>query len=435
MKQIYSWGRNKFINSNFLEPDSKEEIKLLIKNNNSFLPFGNGRSYGDVCLNKQNLISTRKLKKILSFDKKNGIIEVESGLLVSDLLPIILRNNYFLPVTAGTKFVTVGGMVANNIHGKNIKYNYFSDHLISFKLFNSKGNLVDCNKYKNKKIYNLTIGGIGLTGIIYSVKFKLKKINSLYLEKKNLYFKNLTSFDDFEFSKSRYDYSVTWVDSFSKFNHIKGIHFLTKHRKDKKEKIKFYVKKKKVNFIHKYLFKIFNNYFLFRFVNYFFYLSHYFNIRKYTTLEKFFYIQDKYIDWNKIYGKKGMVEFHILVPKKFIIHFLNQFFLFCNDNKIFSNLIVLKRLKNKKKYINFSGDGVSVSADFSINKNFKKVKDFFISNQKKYKYIFYYAKDSIVSKKNLNFDKGFYDFKKKIKFLNKKNKIKSILSDRIGITK
>ena len=282
---------------------------------------------------------------------KKGIIEVESGLLVSDLLPLILKENFFLPVTAGTKFVTIGGMVANNIHGKNIKNNYFSDYLVSFKLFNLKGHLVDCSKRKNKNIFNLTIGGIGLTGIIYSIKFKLKKINSLYLEKKNLYFKNLNGFDNFEFSNLEYDYSVTWVDSFSKFNNIKGIHFLTKHKKGKKEKIKFNVKKNKVNLIHKFFFKILNNYYLFRFVNYFFYLSHYLSIKKYTTLEKFFYIQDKYIDWNKIYGEKGMVEFHILVPKKSIINFLNQFFLFCTNNKIFSNLIVLKRLKHvKKKY-------------------------------------------------------------------------------------
>ena len=435
MKQINSWGRNKFINSNFLEPKSKEEIKFLIKNKKSFLPFGNGRSYGDVCLNKQNLISTKKLNKILNFDKKKGIIEVESGLLVSDLLPFILKENFFLPVTAGTKFVTIGGMVANNIHGKNIKNNYFSDYLVSLKLFNSKGNLIDCSKSKNKNIFNLTIGGIGLTGIIYSIKFKLKKINSLYLEKKNLYFKNLNGFDNFEFSNLEYDYSVTWVDSFSKFNNIKGIHFLTKHKKGKKEKIKFNVKKNKVNLIHKYFFKILNNYYLFRFVNYFFYLSHYLSIKKYTTLEKFFYIQDKYIDWNKIYGEKGMVEFHILVPKKSIINFLNQFFLFCTNNKVFSNLIVLKRLKHVKKNINFSGDGVSVSADFSVNKNFDKVKNFFISKQKTYKYSFYYAKDSVVSKKNFKFDKQFYNFKKKINSLNKQNKIKSILSDRVGITK
>ena len=95
MKQITSWGRNKFINPNFIEPETQDELKNTIKNTKNFLAYGNGRSYGDVCLNKQNLISTRKLNQIIMFDKKNGVIEVESGLLASDLLPIILKSNFF----------------------------------------------------------------------------------------------------------------------------------------------------------------------------------------------------------------------------------------------------------------------------------------------------------------------------------------------------
>ena len=124
-----------------------------------------------------------------------------------------------------------------------------------------------------------------------------------------------------------------------------------------------------------------------------------------------------------------------MVPKKFLINFLKDFFIFCNKHKVFSNLIVLKKLKIKKKYINFGGDGVSFSADFSINRKFQIVKNFFLTNQKKYLYNFYYAKDSIVSKNNINFDKQYYLFKKKIKNFNKEIKLRSILSDRIGITK
>lgn len=435
MKRITSWGRNKFISSNFIEPKTKDELKNTIRNTKNFLAYGNGRSYGDVCLNKQNLISTRKLNKIIMYDKKKGLIEVESGLLASDLLPIILKDNFFLPVTAGTKFVTIGGMVANNIHGKNVKQNFFSDYIISLKIYSSKGNLIECSKKKNKDFFNLTVGGIGLTGIIYSIKFKLKKINSLKLEKKNIFFKNLKDLDNFEILNSKYDYSVTWLDSFSSYKNIRGIHFLTRHDRKKKKKIIFKIKKNKISFIHKYLFKFFNNFYLYRFVNYFFFLSHYVNFKKYTDLENFFYVQDKYIDWNKIYGKKGMVEFHILLPKKLIINFLNDFFRFCKKNEIFSNLIVLKRLKHEKKYINFGGDGISFSADFSINNNFPIIKSFFIKNQRKYSYNFYYAKDSVVSKKAINFDKQFFMFKNKINNLNKNNKISSILSDRIGVTK
>lgn len=435
MKKITSWGRNKFIKTGFLEPENKDELKYHIKHCKNFVPFGNGRSYGDVCLNRKNLISTKKINKIISYNKKYGEIEVESGLLVSDLLPIILKDNYFLPVTAGTKFVTIGGMVANNIHGKNIKKNYFSDYILSLKVYNTQGDLVKCSNKKNSNLFNLTIGGIGLTGVIYSIKFKLKKINSFKLEKKNIFFKKLNSLDNFEIYNTKYDYSVTWLDSFSSHKNIRGIHFLSRHLKKNKEKIDFKIKRKKINIFHKSVFKIINNFYLYRFVNYFFYLFHYFNIKKYTNLENFFYVQDKYTDWNKVYGKKGFKEFHILVPKNLIINFLEDYFLFCNKNKIFSNLIVLKKLKNEKKYINFGGDGVSFSADFSINHKITMVKNFFIQNQKKYLYNFYYAKDSIVSKNNIIFDKQFFLFKKKIKKMNKKMKISSILSDRIGITK
>ncbi|WP_440912524.1 FAD-binding protein [Candidatus Pelagibacter sp.] len=434
MKKITSWGRSKFVSPNLIEPDTKESLQNTIISTKNFLTFGNGRSYGDVCLNKLNLICTRKLNKVILYKKKSGIIEVESGLLVSDLLPIILKDNFFLPVTAGTKFVTIGGMVANNVHGKNIKKNYFSDYIHSLKVFDVDGNLIECSKKKNKNFFDLTVGGIGLTGVIYSIRFQLKKINSLKLEKKNIFFKNLKNISDFKISNSKYDYAVTWLDSFSSCNNIRGIHFFTKHHK-KKEKINFKIKKKRITFLHEYLFKLFDNFYLYRFVNLFFFLSHYLNFKKYTNLENFFYVQDKYIDWNKIYGKKGMIEFHILVPENFIIKFLNEFFFFCKKNKIFSNLIVLKRLKQKKKYINFSGDGVSFSADFSVNDNYSKIKNFFIKKQSKYFYNFYYAKDSVVSKKEIIFDKQFYMFKKKITSLSKNKKISSILSDRLGITK
>ena len=434
MKQVTSWGRNKFIKSNLIEPDTKEKLQNLIKNTKNFLAYGNGRSYGDVCLNKMNLISTKKLNQIIMYDKKRGIIEVESGLLASDLLPIILRDNFFLPVTAGTKYVTIGGMVANNVHGKNIKKNFFSDYIYSLKIFNTNGHLIECSKKKNKNFFDLTVGGIGLTGIIYSVKFQLKKINSLKLEKKNIFFKNLNNINNFKIFNSKYDYSVTWLDSFSSPNNIRGIHFLTRHHKTK-EKINLTFKKKKISLFHKLLFKFFNNFYLYRLVNIFFFISHYINFSKYTNLENFFYVQDKYVDWNKIYGKKGFIEFHILVPKNSIITFLKEFFLFCKTNKIFSNLIVLKRLKYKKKYINFGGDGVSFSADFSVNNNLSKIKSFFMENQHKYSYNFYYAKDSVVSKKDIIFDKQFFMFKNKITRLNKKKKISSMLSDRVGITK
>lgn len=434
MNKIASWGNYKKVKTNLIYPKDKKSLIKLIKQKKELLTFGNGRSYGDVCLNKKNLISLRNFKRIISFDKKKGIIDVESGILMSELLPIILKNNFFLPVTSGTKFVTLGGMVANNIHGKNVVKNYFSDYIISIKLINNSGKLINCSKKNNKKLFDLTTGGIGLTGTILSVKFKLKKIYSTKLIKKNIYFRNLNNLYDFDKLKSKYDYSVTWIDSFSSPESIRGIHFFAKHILKKKEDINFKIKKNYINFLHKFVFKIFNNFYLFRFVNIVFFLSHYLNPIKKVQFEKFFYIQDKYYDWNKIYGDEGFVEVHILIPKKKAISFLKSFFEFCKRNKIYSNLIVLKRLKHKKKFINFAGDGLAFSADFTINKNYSDIKSFFLNNAHKYNYIFYTAKDSIFSKKNFKFDKNFIKFKKEIKKINKNNKISSLLSDRTGIT-
>ena len=433
MKEIYCWSRNRKVNVKISTPESKTKLKEIIKKKNNFLIHGNGRSYGDVCLNKNNLISMRNFKKILKFDKNKGELEAESGILMSELLPFIIKENFFIPVTAGTKYITLGGMVANNIHGKNVKNNYFSDYIISLELISNTGKSIKCSKKLNSKIFENTIGGIGLTGVIFSVKFKLKKIKSTKLIKKNIFFNNLKNVEVFDKISKGYDYSVSWLDSFSSPDSIRGIHFLTKHSKKKMYNY-FNINKKKINIFHQMLFNFFNNYYFYRIVNICFILFHLINIKKYVSFHDFFYIQDKYIDWNKLYGKKGFIEFHILVPKKNAVNFLKKFFGFCSKNKVFSNLIVLKRLKSKKKNINFKGDGLSISCDFVINKNYNKIINFYLENAKKYGYIFYFAKDQIVSKKNYKFDKEFYEFKKKIKFINKKNKINSLLSNRIGLT-
>lgn len=423
------------VKCNFLEPKNINEVKKLIKNKKNFLTFGNGRSYGDVCLNNNNLLSMRKFKKILFFDKKKGIIEAEAGILMSELLPAIINFNFFLPVTSGTKFVTLGGMVANNIHGKNIEKNYFSDHLLSLKLLDEKGKLIKCDNSQNKSIFETTIGGIGLTGVIYAVRFKLKKISSLKLLKKNIYFNHLKNFDDLNIISKKYEYSVSWVNGFSSPNNIKGIHFLTKHKIEQTKKLSYSTTKNKVTFIHKALFNLLNNYYCYRFFNYVFFLSHFLNFFKTTSLENFFYVQDKIIDWNKIYGNNGFLEFHILIPKKNIFNFLKFFFTFCKNNKIFANLIVLKILNAKRKNICFMDDGVSLSCDFKVNKNINKIKNFYLKNAKRFGYNFYFAKDSIVSKSNFIFNDEFYKFKKKINKINKNNKIKSLLSNRLGLTK
>ncbi|HJN84676.1 MAG TPA: FAD-binding protein, partial [Candidatus Pelagibacter bacterium] len=128
-----SWGNSIKTYPKIYRPENIKEIIKIIKKKKNFTIQGNGRSYGDVSLNFENLIKTEKLTKILNFDKKNGIIEVESGLLLVDLLKIILPLGWFIPVTPGTKYVSIGGMVANNVHGKNVKKNQLKYYISQIK--------------------------------------------------------------------------------------------------------------------------------------------------------------------------------------------------------------------------------------------------------------------------------------------------------------
>ena len=121
-KNFTNWGRNIYTNPKRCSPNNYKELKKNI-DKKSFIVHGNQRSYGDVCLNRSLAISMKNFNQIKYFDKKKGIIEIESGMLLKDLLPIIIEKNWFIPVTPGTKYVSLGGMIANNVHGKNVNKN------------------------------------------------------------------------------------------------------------------------------------------------------------------------------------------------------------------------------------------------------------------------------------------------------------------------
>jgi FAD/FMN-containing dehydrogenase len=144
----------------------------------SMLPFGLGRSYGDSCLNGGNvLLATRGLNRFIAFDKEQGVIRYEAGVSFAEILDLIVLHSWFLPVTPGTKFVTVGGAIANDVHGKNHHLaGSFGNHLVQFELLRSDGQRLLCSPESNADLFHATIGGLGLTGLILWAEFRLKRI-------------------------------------------------------------------------------------------------------------------------------------------------------------------------------------------------------------------------------------------------------------------
>jgi len=432
-KAFFNWGRNKKINPKEVVPKKMSDLKKAI-NKKSFITSGNQRSFGDVALNDNLIISMRNFNKIIHFNEKKGIIELQSGTLLKEILPIIVKKYWTFPVTPGTKYVSIGGMVANNIHGKNTKKNQIKFYVKNIKLLTPNKKIILCSLKKNKKIFDLTIGGFGLTGVILSVTLQLKKISSFYLKQKIVEFNTYNEFFNGAKKIDNFEYSVSWVDKFTN-NKISGLWFFSNHAKIKRNYTNFKIfNEKKIGIVwYLILGLIVNVNFFSRLFNYLYktYKKSFYN--EIVQYDQYFYPQDYFIDWNKAYGKKGMFQVQFLVPKEKFIDILSQIHIFFKNENIFSSFVVIKKVNEKGKYLNFAGKGYSVSLDFIINNKFNLLKDFFNEIVRVNKLKVNFAKDFIANESNAYNYKEFKKFKKDLLILNKKRKLNSYFSKRINI--
>ena len=211
MTRITSWGKYPLIDANLIklatvEKLSPPSIKGICR--------GLGRSYGDSALSN-NIVLSEELDHFISFDDENGLLCCEAGVSLDDILTTFVPKGWFLSVTPGTKFVTVGGAIASDVHGKNHHVEgSFSDHVISLTL-NVNGQEIECSREVNSDLFHATCGGMGLTGIITRATFKLKPIKSSYINQKVIKAKNLEiALDLFEQHQDA-TYSVAWIDCLS----------------------------------------------------------------------------------------------------------------------------------------------------------------------------------------------------------------------------
>ena len=171
-----SWGRY---------PQAQQQIvpfhwrdAALPAGTDTLLAYGNGRSYGDVCLNDGGtLLHTAGLDRFIAFDPDSGVLRCEAGVLFSDILAFAVPRGWFLPVTPGTQYITLGGAIANDVHGKNHHgAGTFGEHVHCFELLRSDGSRTLCSRAVNAELFAATVGGLGLTGVITWAEFALKRI-------------------------------------------------------------------------------------------------------------------------------------------------------------------------------------------------------------------------------------------------------------------
>ena len=428
-----NWGGNVKAKPTVLFPKNIQGLKSVI-NKKNFIPAGNQRSFGDNSVNSKLIISMKNFNEFIKFDKKKGIIEVQSGVILKDILDMIIKNGWFIPVTPGTKYVSVGGMIANNVHGKNTLENQIKYHIKEIKLLLTNKKIIFCSPKKNRKIFDLTVGGFGLTGFILSAKIKLKKISSNFIDQKIVEFKNYNEFFFLLKKNKKYEYNVSWIDNF-KAGKIKGLCYYGNHSKEKKlDDNDLLPNEKRINFISFTVLKIFTqNYYLVKITKFFFRKLKKISYKKKSSINDFFYPQDYFTNWNKIYGKNGFFQVQFLVKEKDFTKVLNKISLFFTNEKVFSTFIIIKKFNERGKYLNFYGKGFSISMDIPITSKFLKTKIFLNNIFRDYKVKINFAKDSICDMKIVEKNNEYIKFKKNIKKINRYKKLNSLFSKRLDI--
>lgn len=429
-----NWSGNVKANPKILYPKNLEELKKVTDEKN-FIIAGNQRSFGDNSVNSSLIVSMKNFNQVVDFNKREGIIEVQSGALLKNILSLILNEGWCIPVTPGTKYVSIGGMIANNIHGKNILNNQIKNHVVEIKILTPKKEIINCSKNENQDFFEMTIGGFGLTGCILSAKIKLKKITSFFIEQEVKEFKTYNEFFSLLKKSDGYEYNVNWIDSFDS-SQIKGLCYFGKHFTENneitKEKISF--KEKKIGLLNLISLKIFTqNYYLIKITKFIFRKLKKFFYKKISSFDDFFYPQDYFVNWNKIYGSDGFFQAQFLVKEKDFIHILGRISNFFTKEKNFSTFVIIKKFDEEGKYLNFYGQGFSISMDIPINSKFLKTKEFLNNIFKEFEIKINFSKDSICSKQIIEQKKEYTEFKDALNSINPERKLNSLFSNRLKI--
>ncbi len=212
--EFESWGRYPKYNAKISPIYWTTDFPLAKKPLTQMLPVGMGRSYGDSCLlDEGTLIAARGLDRLLSFNPDTGLLRCEAGVTLAEVLNFAVPRGWFLPVTPGTKYVTLGGAIANDIHGKNHHVaGTIGSHVPRFELVRSTGERFECSNRDNPSWYRATIGGLGLTGLITWAEIQLRPIVSRKIKYEGIKFVGIDEFVQLSLASQHVEYTVSWID-------------------------------------------------------------------------------------------------------------------------------------------------------------------------------------------------------------------------------
>jgi FAD/FMN-containing dehydrogenase len=441
-KTIANWSNFPTREAEVFSLREDRDIDIALRQND-IIARGLGRCYGDASL-APNIISTTKYNSILSFDPATGIIECQSGVSLTELLDVFVPRGWFLPVTPGTKFITIGGAVASDVHGKNHhSEGAFSNHVLSLEVHTPAFGALHCSPVENADLFRATCGGMGLTGIILKAKFKLKRIESAYIRQKQIKASNLGEVLDLFESHKSFTYSMAWIDCLKKGIHFgRSILIVGEHaqpaelKKLRPEKYLVPAHKLELSMPFNLPSLVLNPYSIKAFNALYYAKNLKKTIENVVPYEGFFYPLDAILHWNRMYGKRGFLQYQCVIPletgKKGLTEILNMI----NKKGMGSFLAVLKQFGKQESLISFPMEGYTLALDFPIRNGLFEFLDQLDQIVLGYGGRLYLSKDSRM--KPEMFMKGYPGAKEFLQIINRYNpdfKIRSDLSDRLLISK
>lgn len=364
-----SWGRYPRLQSGLVPINWRNDFPLPYAPSSPMLPVGLGRSYGDVCLlDGGTLLNSAGLSRLISFNSETGLLRCEAGTTLSEILDFAVSRGWFLPTTPGTKYVTAGGAIANDVHGKNHHLvGTFGCHTPRFELVRSDGTHLECSATNNPSWYSATIGGLGLTGLITWADIQLRPIVSRKINYEAIKFVGIDEFLAISRESAEVEYTVAWLDcvaqgrNFARGIFIRGSHSTRPGSLKPSSSSRLDIP---IDFptglLNQFTVGAFNS------------LYYRKQIRTRTSsvidYEPFFYPLDRILHWNRVYGRKGLLQFQCVLPNTDDSAGITNILRTIAASGLASFLAVIKVFGIRKSpgMLSFPRPGITLALDFPV---------------------------------------------------------------------
>ncbi|HLZ89604.1 MAG TPA: FAD-binding oxidoreductase [Puia sp.] len=375
-KKLAGWGNYPVAESFTLCPRSEEDARGDLEKG-KLVARGLGRSYGDQAINDNNYVAIcTKLDHFLNWDEKEGILECEAGVSLEEIISTFGPKGWLPMICPGTKFVTIGGAIANDIHGKAHHIDgSFVNCVLSFTILLADGTVLEASRTENADLFWANFGGLGLLGVILKARLKLRKIETTYFRQKSIRIKGLDHMlEALDHYDHEYNYSVAWIDALAKGSKLgSGVLTLGNAAKlsDLPEKLKadalklHATSKLAVPFffpsfaLNGLTVRILNR--VIAFVQN--------SPKEFVHYEKFFFPLDAINNWNKGYGKRGFIQYQFVIPEENGKKNLTEILEMIAASGCTPFLNVFKRMGDGQGILSFPFKGYTLAIDFPVTKN------------------------------------------------------------------